>query len=186
MLSSFRARLKHDMGWYLKSHPTPWHMFVFDEDEREAPADGEAAAAAIIEVNHQKRLEAALEAVAAFAVKVQSPFAVQFQLAQALAVEARADAPYNRATFERICVSNNAPDHLAGGELVDLFSAFGWRTRCVLGLATIAAADVFGAMGSWNDQSFDGDEAKQLEAVSSELSSSMNGYLASLLIVEQR
>jgi hypothetical protein len=39
-------------------------------------------------------------------------------------------------------------------------------------------------MGSWNDQSFDGDEAAQFEAVSSTLFWAMNDYLASLLTVE--
>lgn len=183
---SFRARLQHDMGWYLKSHLAPWRMFVFDEDGCEVGAVDEAAAAAIVNIDHQQRFEAALEAIGAFAVKVQSPFVVHFQLAQTLAAEARADAPFNRVAFERICVSNNVPDHLAGTELVDLFAAFGWRTRRVLGLAAVAAADVFGAMGSWNDQSFDGDENAQFEAVSSQLFCAMNGYLASLLSVELR
>jgi hypothetical protein len=178
----FRARLQHDMGWYLKLHPAPWHMFVFDADGCDVGARDQAAT--IIKLEPQQRFEAALEAIGAFAVKVQSPFVVHFQLAQALAAEARADAPFNRAAFERIRVSNNVPDYLAGTELVDLFATFGWRTGRVLGLAAVAAADVFGAMGSWNDQSFDGDEAAQFETVSSQLFSAMNGYLASLLTVE--
>lgn len=183
---SFRGRLQHDMGWYLKSHPTPWRMFVFDEDECEASANDEAAAATIIEVNHQQRFEAALEAIGAFAVKVQSPFAVHFQLAQSLAVEARTEAPFDRAAFERICVSNNVPDSVAGGELVDLYAAFRWGTRRVFGLAAIAAADVFGAMGTWNDQSFDGEEATRFETVSSQLFCAMNNHLAALLNVDLR
>lgn len=181
---SFRARLQHDMGWHLKLHPSPWCMFVFDEDGCEDGAGDDAAA--IVKVGHQQRFEAALEDICAFAVQVQSPFVVHFQLAQILAAEARADTPFNRVAFERICVSNNVPDHLASTELVDLFAAFGWRNRRVLGLATVAAADVFGAMGSWNDQSFDGEEAAQFEAVSSKLFCAMNGYLASLLTVELR
>ena len=181
---SFRARLQHDMGWYLKSHPAPWRMFVFDEDRCEAGAAAATATAAIIKVDHQQRFEAALEAIRTFAAKVQSPFVVHFQLAKSLAAKARVDAPFNRLAFERICVSNNVPEHLTGTELIDLFAAFGWRPRRVLGLAGTAAADVFGAMGSWNDQSFDGDEAAQFAAVSSQLFCTMNGYLASLLTVE--
>lgn len=179
---SFRGRLQHDMGWYLKPHPAPWCMFVFDEGGRDTGAGDEAAA--IMKGNYQQRFEAALEAIGAFAVKVESPFAVHFQAAQSLAVAARTDVPFNRAAFERICASNNVTDDLAGTELVDLFAAFGWGTRRVLGLAAVAAADVFGAMGSWNDQSFDGDDAEQFEAVSSQLFCAMNGYLATLLIVE--
>jgi hypothetical protein len=182
---SFRGRLQHDMGWYLASHPTPWCMYVLDEDCCEAGVANETAAA-IIKVDHQQRFEAALEAIAAFAVKVQSPFLIDFQLAQDLAAEAQADAPFDRVAFERICTSKNVPDYLAGTELIDLFAAFDWRTRRVLGLAAVAAADVFGAMGSWNDQSFDGDEAAQFETVSSELFFAMNSYLAALLTVELR
>lgn len=181
---SFRARLQHDMGWYLKSHPAPWLMFVFDEDGDNVEARDEAAA--IINVEHQQRFEAALEAIGAFAVKVQSPFAVHFQLAKSLAAEARADAPFDRVGYERICASHNVPDYLTGTELVDLFAAFGWHSRRVLGLAAVSAADVFGAMGSWNDQPFDGDDATQFEAVSSQLFCAMNGYLASLLTVALR
>jgi hypothetical protein len=182
---SFRGRLQHDMGWYLASYPTPWCMYVLDEDCCTAGVADETASA-IIKVDHQQRFEAALKAIAAFAVKVQSPFLIHFQLAQDFAAEAQADAPFDRAAFERICTSNNVPDYLAGTELVDLFAAFGWRNRRVLGLAAVAAADVFGAMGSWNDQSFDGDEAAQFETVSSELFFAMNSYLASLLTVELR
>ena len=181
---SFRGRLQHDMGWYLKAYPAPWHMFVFDEEVSEVKAGDEAAT--VIKIDHQQRFEAALEAITAFAVKVQSPFAVDFQLAQCLAAEARADAPFNRAAFAQICVSNHVPDHLAGAELVDLFAAFGWRSRRVLGLAAVDAADVFGAMGSWKDQSFDGADAVQFDAVSAQLFGAMNGYLASLLNVELR
>jgi hypothetical protein len=179
---SFRGRLQHDMGWYLKSHSAPWLMFVFDKDGCEAGTGDESAA--IIKVGHQQSFEVALEAIGAFAVKVQSPVVVHFQLALALAAEARVDAPFNLVAFERICVSNNVPDYLADTKLVDLFAAFGWRSRRVFGLAAVAAADVFGAMGSWNDQSFDGDESAQFETVSSQLFCAMNGYLASLLTVE--
>lgn len=179
---SFRGRLQHDMGWYLKSYPAPWRMFVFDEYGCEVGVGGEAIA--ILSVEPQQRFEAALEAIGAFALKVQSPFVVHFQLAQILAAEARNNAPLNRMAFKRICVSNNVPEYLAGTELVDLFAAFGWRSRRVLGLAAVGAADVFGVMGSWNDQSFDGDEAVQFQTVSSNLFCAMNGYLASLLTIE--
>ena len=179
---SFRGRLQHDMGWYLKMHPKPWCMFVFDEDDCSDEAGDETAA--VVNVDFQKSFEAALEAICAFAVKVQSPFAEHFQLAKSLAARARMDAPFNRAEYQRICVANNVPDYLTNAELVDHFAAFGWGTRRVFGMAAVAAADVFGAMGSWNDQSFDGDEAAQFEAVSSTLFWAMNDYLASLLTVE--
>lgn len=181
---SFRARLQHDMGWYLKPHPAPWRMFVFDEERREACAKDTNGA--FIKDDHRQRFETALRAIAAFAAKVKSPFVAHFQLAKVLAAAARADDPFDRASFEQICKSNNVPDYLVSTELVDLFAAFGWRTTRVFGLAAVAAADVFGAMGSWNDQSFDGDEAIQFDAVSSQLFSTMNGYLASLLTVERR
>lgn len=177
---SFRGHLQHDMGWRLKSHPAPWHMFVFDHDAVQDEA------AAIIKTDHQQRFEVALEAIGAFAVKVQSPFVVHFELAKILAAEARTDAPFNRAAYERIRASNNVQDQLADTDMVDLFAAFEWGTRRVLGLAAVAAADVFGAMGSWNDQSFDDEEDVQFEAVSSQLFCAMNAYLASLLSVELR
>jgi hypothetical protein len=181
---SFRGHLQHDMGWYLKSNAAPWCMFVFDEEGSEVGTGDEAAA--IVKADHQQRFETALDAIVAFAVKVQSPFVVHFQLAQILAGEARADAPFSREAFERICTSNNVPDYLADTKLVDLFAAFGWGTRRVFGLAAVAAADVFGAMGSWNDQSFEGDEDAQFEAVSAQLFGAMNGYLEALLTVELR
>ena len=179
---SFRRHLQHDMGWNLKMQTVPWRMFVFDENGDKV----EEANAATAIVDLQRRFEAALEAIEAFAVKVQSPFAVHFKLANRLAAHARVDAPFDREVFEHICVSNDAPDYLANMELVDLFAAFGWRTRRVLGLAAVAAADVFGAMGSWNDQSFDDDEDEQFEALSSQLFDAMNAYLASLLTVDPR
>jgi len=181
---SFRGRLQHDMGWYLKMHPKPWCMFVFDEDDGTDVAGNEATT--IVKVDLQHQFEAALEAIGAFAVNVQSPFAAHFQLAKSLAAQARMEAPFNRVEFEKILISNNVPDYLADTELVDLFAAFGWRTRRVFGLAAVAAADVFGEMGSWNDQSFDGEDAAQFDAVSSQLFCTMNGYLASLLTVEPR
>lgn len=190
----YRGRLQHDMGWYLKRHPAPWRMFVFDEESSEASAADDAAddAANMVEAGQQQRFEAALEAIEAFALQAQSPFAAQFRLAKRLAVQARAHAPFDRAAFERICASNPMPEHGADAGLVDLFAAFGWGNRRVFGLAAVAAADVFGAMGSWNDQSMDEDESidddeeAQFEAVSSQLFGAMNAYLASLLTVGLR
>lgn len=178
---AFRAHLQHDMGWRLQRNPTPWSMFVFDEDNAAVAGDKDVA-----NVDHQQRFEAALAAIEAFSMQARLPFTGHFRLARALAAAARTDGPVDRAAFERICVSNGASGRLADPALVDLCAAFGWRSRRVLGLAAVSAADVFGAMGSWNDQSFDDDEEARFNAVSAELFSAMSGYLASLLTVQVR
>ena len=48
----------------------------------------------------------------------------------------------------------------------------------------VSLADVFGGMGSWNDQWFDGPDQEVFEEVSAALFRSLNRYFESLVSVD--
>jgi hypothetical protein len=123
---------------------------------------------------------AALEAIEAFAAKVDSPFTVNFRLAQTLSAHTGSCGPSDRQALSKMMAAH-APEQETLGALMDLFADFGWDADRVCGLAAVSAADVFGAMGSWNDQSFDGELDAEFEALSSRLFTAMNDYFACLL-----
>lgn len=122
-----------------------------------------------------------------FALRVGSGYSESFRLAlllcekSAMAGEAELDQGALRVEMaEHFPCDDEAwlNERIA---VVDSFDQFEWEAAKVLGLAAISAADVFGAVGSWNDQSFDGTDQALFETISARLYDAMNDYYAALL-----
>ncbi len=174
--TGFRMRLQQDLGWRLAPQATRWIMYVFDE----FPSSGNAST--WMDGKERQRFTAALDAIAAFANKIDSPFAPAFNLAKRMSAYATDDT----TVFPQDLAKWSAAHHpdVRVLEMIEPFARFGWQARRVFGLAAVSAADVFGAMGSWNDQSFQGDLNHEFETVSSALYAATNAYSAALLTFE--
>lgn len=176
----FRHRLQNDLGWWSRANDHPSMLFVLDQIDRVASFDamplGEARRAFVT----------ALQAVSAFARRVQSPFVTAFDLALLLAAHAEGETEPDLTALQRSLSDRFGESWESVALSVAPFRCFGWGADRLLGLAAISAADVFGGMGSWNDQGFtDGDEAR-FHAVSEALFTALNRYFESILSFEAR
>lgn len=175
----FRQRLQHDLGWGIGVTRAPWMLYVLDRIDAVMPVDARRELS-------QSRQEfiAALHAIRDFALHVESPFAATFEFALHLAAHAGGQGSPDLAAMRR-SDANRSPEWWESAEqIVGLFSPFGWGADRLLGLAAISSADVFGAMGSWNDQGFDGDDDVIFRAVSKRLFAALNRYYESIVSFE--
>lgn len=169
----FRGRLQHDLGWRIRHVDKPSRLQVLDRLDVEVPVHPR-----IKLTTSKQRFLSALTAIGNFARRVDSPFARQFDFARHLAVQPDStslallragDSAWSTQLWER------------AEQVVALFAPFGRGAACELGLPAVAIADVFGAMGSWNDQSFEGADGVSFHAVSAELFGALNDYFSALV-----
>lgn len=178
----FRIRMQHDLGWQLARNPEPWLAYTFFRrpEEVDLCAPPRLAVAKL-------EFEAALTATEHFARRVESSFADSFRLALLLSQDTSLDETRGidtvalRGKLAKQFPSEDTSWIDALFLIVDGFSQFNWEAGKVRALAAISAADVFGAMGSWNDQSFEGEEDAVFEELSRRLYDAMNSYFSALL-----
>lgn len=175
----FRERLQSDLGWALLESSTPWQMYVFDKLDTHQSLEHVAHLA-----QQKQEFDNALASIEDFAGRVQSEFQPAFQLAINLSKQADIERSAGEMRGQQLLTPR--PDTSAEQlqKLIDLFIEFEWPASRILGLAAISAADVFGAMGSWNDQSFEGELGEQFDTRSARLFSAMNTYFSALLDIE--
>lgn len=175
----FRQRLQHDTGWTLAPSAHPWMLAVLDR------VDGDPAPACPRPLEQARReFIEAVERIGQFARQVDSGFARLFQLARCCATQAD-----GRGDADLAAIIAQHPDQFESVQqqveaMIDVFSTFGWGAERTFGLVAVSLADVFGGMGSWNDQWFDGPDQEVFEEVSAALFRSLNRYFESLVSVD--
>lgn len=99
-----------------------------------------------------------LEAIHAFAIKIESPFAQAFDLARRVL---RDDLKDLNERQQSVLADKKA--------LLADFEALGMKPEIVRALLAADIANVFGGMGSWNDIGFDGEDGITHERLSGQL-----------------
>ena len=168
----YRGRLQHDLGWAIRHVEQPTRLQVIDRVDEDIPSHPVVGL-----VGSRQQFLGALIAIRNFARRVDSPFSVHFDLAWHLA-----DNATEQSFASLRARGSDYPsaywDHAQ--KVVGLLEAIGCSPQCVLGLAAISVADVFGGMGSWNDQGFDGADERLYHDLSAALFTALNRYFEAL------
>lgn len=174
----FRDRLQRNFGWSLAQASVFWQMYVFEKLDIALSLPNTTL------TQRKQEFDSALASIERFAGDVESEFQPAFQLAISLSKHADIEKSVDGLRIKHLLPALQGTWADSVQDLIDVFVDFGWSPNRVLGLAAISAADVFGAMGSWNDQSFEGEIGVQFELRSARLFTAMNEYFASLLTIE--
>jgi len=169
--------------WYLKSMEQGWEVNFFEPlpiTTLLAPKDDFM----LIKQNFEK----ALKDIAEFAEKIQSPFAEAFRFAawfierkipagdfDAEHIEAIKEALEEDGFTERAIevLQNNA-------FYLEEWHKMHYSTEVIYNLFAVKCADVFGGMGSWNDQYLENDQ-EEFDRVSAETFAAMKNYFVAIL-----
>ena len=179
--ASVRSRTANDR-WVLESTKQRWEYYAFEQIKEGPQMDILTADMA------RKKFIEALEAIKIFAAKIESSFEESFNLSLYLLKTQQPGEKYNEEHFELLAAnlhtagfSEHAVGKLREAQWIgELFKMSGWRKEDIDGMLAIALADVFGGMGSWNDQQTEQDYEKYQE-ISATLHSALRNYFASLL-----
>lgn len=166
------ARSKDDR-WSLQPTQKPWEYYAFLELAYEMDAQ-------VLSIDQIKlAFVHALIEIQAFAREIQSPFEEAFTLA--LFIEEIVDLNNLDQQIQAAGFSERATEVLNGRIwMVDQFKELGLSTGQIKGLLSISIADVFGGMGSWNDQYVEGDQ-ERYQAVSANMYQAMKDHSAVLI-----
>ena len=176
------ARSKDKDRWNLQSTQNPWEHYAFRVVE-DAPSFKPAAPAAT-----RKAFIKALEAIHQFAAGIQSPFQEAFGLSLFMLQASLPAGGYDAVHAEELVAqlsaagfSEQAIENFRQATWVgELCTELGWESSRTQGMLAVKFADVFGGMGSWNDQYIEEDH-ETFQDVSSELFETLKRYQASLL-----
>jgi hypothetical protein len=172
--AQFRSRVS-DAAWRAVSNPDPWTCYVWEDTGSPVPQHSMSP------VPFRK----ALTAIEAFARKNESPYTEAFRLAQfCLDLE---PGPWDEAFIKALPrrVEQSGFSELAvevfGNNLgpTATLARLGWPRDRLGTVLAAGIADVFGGMGSWNDQYFD--DAEEYGAVSGALAASFGPLWDALL-----
>jgi hypothetical protein len=182
----FRERLQDGTEWVLGENEEQWQRYQF----RELPAQAESGFFSGHRPALKDRFEAVLTEAYDFSVRTSSPFADTFRLALLLsaksssALEVELDNTALRKEFSASGLSEGGLSLLdTVFPIIGAFAQFDWGASRIYALAAVAVADVFGCLGSWNDQSFDARDHEIFKEVSARLFAHFNNYFSSLLSV---
>lgn len=179
----YRWKLQLDTGWRLVENEDRWQTYLFEC----LPKYSRAAIFPTKVSESRDEFESALIQAEKFALEAASPYAECFRFAIFLSKKSHSVASgINTATIAaELTAMNFSEDWISQFDstfkLIDAFSQFGWSDAKLYSLAAISASDVFGAMGSWNDQSFEEPLATTFETVSARLFSAINRHFGALL-----
>ena len=160
------------LGWAIRHVDQPTRLQVIDRVDKNLPTHPVAGL-----LSSRQQFLGALIAIRNFARRVDSPFAVHFDFAWHLADNA---TEHSFASL-RARGAGYPPEYWDHAQqVVSLFEAIGCSAQCALGLAAISVADVFGGMGSWNDQGFDDVDERLYHHLSATLFTALNRYFETL------
>ena len=176
-----RSKSENDR-WVPESKKQHWEYYAFEQIKEALLPDIPGADTA------RKKFIEALEAIKTFAAKIESSFEESFKLSLFILETEQADEIYNDEYIELLAsklnsagFSEHAVKKLREAQWIgELFKMLGWRKEDIDGMFAIELADVFGGMGSWNDQQIEQDHEKYQE-LSATLYSALRNYFASLL-----
>ncbi|MCD9015408.1 hypothetical protein [Parachryseolinea silvisoli] len=176
------ARSNDKDRWNLQSTQNPWEHYAFRPVEN-APAFTAAALA-----DTEKTFVQALEAIHQFATRIDSPFQDLFRINLRLMQMPLPAGSFGVAQVEQLAGQLSQaefPQEVVesvrlSAWVVAFCTELSWDAARSRGMLAVKFADVFGGMGSWNDQYIEEDH-ETFQKVSSELFEALKRYLASLL-----
>ncbi|MBT1688249.1 hypothetical protein [Dawidia soli] len=176
------ARSKDKDRWNLQPTQEPWEHYAFRPAENAPPFTPATWA------DTQRTFIQSLEAIHAFAARIQSPFQEAFGLSLFVLQSSLPAGRYDAAHMEEMVAqlskagfSEQAIENFHQAAWVgELCTELGWEPARIHGMLAAKFADVFGGMGSWNDQYIEEDH-DTYQKVSSELFEALKRYQASLL-----
>jgi len=180
------ARGKLDRSQYFLSPNTqPWEANTFERIDH--PAVPEASAP---EEELKATLQQALKDTGAFAAKNNSSFAEAFQLADYLLTGLLPEGNFDEAHKEKIIqelkefgFSDRAIENFSNVfYYAEELLIIGWKRQEIYAFFACSMADVFGGMGSWNDQYFEPEEENiTYQELSGALFNALKKYFVVLL-----
>lgn len=162
--------------WSLQSTKQPWEYYAFRElDVDRLAADPDATETRLA-------FEKALREIQAFAKEIGSPFEGAFLLALFILHDLKTFDPEQ---VEKQLLANNSSEHAVDVMkrqlwMAEQFGNLGFSNDQIKGLMALSVADVFGGMGSWNDQYVENDY-ERYQAVSAKLYQVMKDYSAVII-----
>ncbi len=188
------ARSRSNDRWTLQRNSMPWEYYQFVQvqpmEEGQLLAAKSRSDEDLTGESDQTRVELvhALQQALQFAAKINSTFEESFRLslyvladdgpAQAYNAD-RVDSPGSK--LSKLGFSEYAVEALRRSSWISsTFSAMGWESRPVKDLIAISLADVFGGMGSWNDQ-YVAEEQERYALVSAVLFDALRKHFAALI-----
>lgn len=163
---------RSDPGWAIRHMDRPTRLQVIDRLNQDLSFHAVIKVAAL-----RQQFLAALIAIRNFDRRVNSPFAANFDFARHLA-----DNATEQSFASLLARGSGYPSEYwdRAQQVLGLFEAIRCSPPCVLGLAAISVANVFGGMGSWNDQGFDGADERLYHDLSASLFTALNRYFEAL------
>ncbi len=162
--------------WSLQPTQQSWEYYAFREIEYgvevQSPDSSQVQAAFI----------KPLAAIKLFAGEIQSPFEEAFALVLFMVNDSKSlTANEIEQQIKASGFSERAVEVLRDKIwMAEQFSELGFTIDQIKGLIAISVADVFGGMGSWNDQYVEGDQ-ERYQTVSAHMFEALKNYFASVL-----
>ncbi|RYY56570.1 MAG: hypothetical protein EOO09_05930 [Chitinophagaceae bacterium] len=163
----------------LSNNGQPWEYYQFEELE------GISALPDLNVRDAKTDFSVSLEKICVLAAKMNSPYEEAFGLALFLAGETPEESTYTdsmvEATAGRLAASGFSEraveNFRANTWMTQSYSTLGWNAYRISQLMALSTADVFGGMGSWNDEYAENDQALY-EQLSAELFRALRNYFA--------
>lgn len=186
-LENKRARARSRLSstqWYLQGIQQPWEMYVFTPVEMLSGASPERTAAV------KEQFIDSLQQIAAFAKKIDSPFAEAFQVSEFLLTHDLPSGDFDEE-HEKSIVTVLQKKGFSDQAIQAFQNNFSytkdlhllqWPAERIFGLCAVSLADVFGGMGSWNDV-YPGEDQETYQQLSARLFESMKRYFAVVISV---
>jgi hypothetical protein len=170
-----RSKSEKD-NWSLEPIKQPWEYYAFQEI-----AYGIEVQSLGIE-QAQSAFSKALEEIKVFAAEIQSPYEEAFSLALFIITGVKDFSSEELiAQVKSSGFSERAIEVLNGRVwIADQFRELGLKSEKVRGLLAISIADVFGGMGSWNDQYGESDQ-ERYQTVSANMFQALKNYFAAII-----
>jgi hypothetical protein len=177
------ARSKAEKNlWVLQHASEPWEYYQFQRMENIPVVN-----APDIAQTHEQLMEA-LTDIQQFAAGIQSPFEEAFRLALFILAGKLPAGDYTEEHLKVLAAqlkengfTERAIENFKGSAWMGtIYKSLGWKDDRIADIAGIAIADVFGGMGSWNDQYVDQDTEKY-ERLSAGLFEALRSHFAAIL-----
>lgn len=156
--------------WSLQPNTQPWEYYAFRklEVDNTTHVDSDEV---------QSKFISSLKEIQAFATEIQSPYEGAFSLALFILNDLKS---FEQAQVEKQLKEANFSEQASNAMLnqlwvADQFGKLGFSEKQIKGLMALSVADVFGGMGSWNDQYVENDY-EHYQAVSANMFEAMKDY----------
>lgn len=170
--------------WYVKQNNNNWHNYFF---ERITISPTKTTSNS--KNDKKEAFIQALTDIKQFAAKIESPYEEAFSLALLFTSNELPEGQFDKEHIQAITafITNKGFSERAQSVFTDKayyledFWKMGYTKEAVFHLFAINTADVFGGMGSWNDEPVSAENSETYHNVSATLFSAMKTYFISIL-----